>query len=266
MDRRRLPLIFLVLSFAVVSCNAPVDAELQLRSIVVKLNKGKVRKRGAAAVAAPQKTPRVKRYTSAEIKRLLVPDLKTSPAPASSVTAKVTPRSIPVVFHTAKGKIGCQLFPDEAPQAVANFLALASGKAPWTVGKQKMTGRFYDGLDFHRAITGFIIQTGNPGSKPTDGPGWNIEREKGAEARWSKSGVMGVVESGGDNHGSQFFITMKPARHLAGKYTPFGRCTNLAVVRVIGNAPKLPGVGGDKPKIPRDPVQLKKVTIGVDKG
>ena len=237
------------------ACNAPIDTELQLRTIVVKLNRGKIQT-PAAAKTAKQRTPTVKRYSPEQVLTILKPYIKELATPG-----RPKQEIVEVVLETAKGEIHCQLFPKETPQTVANFVALATGQVNWTSGKKKTKGRFYDGLDFHRAITGFIIQTGNPGSKPTDGPGWNIIREKGVPARWAKSGVMGVVESGGDNHGSQFFITMKPARHLTGRYTPFGRCTKLNIVRLIGNAPKLPAKAGDKPKIPRDPVQLKTLRV-----
>ena len=241
-------------------CNAPADAELQLRAIVVKLNKGKITAARSKGPATPS-APTIKRYSAKERTKILGRYLRTS-QPASG---KIKPqRTIEVTFNTALGPIGCRLFPDEAPQTVTNFVALATGQIAWSQpgGKARSAkGKFYDGLDFHRAITGFIIQTGNPGSKPTDGPGWNLEREKGTPARWSKAGVMGMVESGGENHGSQFFITVKPSRHLAKSYTAFGECQNLQLAKRIANAPKLPPKAGAKAKIPQEPVALKTVVV-----
>jgi peptidyl-prolyl cis-trans isomerase B (cyclophilin B) len=114
-----------------------------------------------------------------------------------------------VTMHTNHGPIVIELFEDDAPKTVENFLKL-SGDG------------FYDGLIFHRVIKDFMIQGGCPEGTGTGGPGYKFEDEfnKHKVVR----GALAMANSGPNTNGSQFFIvTTKAAPWLDGKHTVFGR-------------------------------------------
>jgi cyclophilin family peptidyl-prolyl cis-trans isomerase len=118
------------------------------------------------------------------------------------------------IVKTGKGTIKIKLFPDKAPNTVANFAHLANSG-------------FYDGLKFHRVIPGFMAQGGCPHSKDnpalagTGGPDWNIRCETDNGVRHDR-GVISMAHAGKDTGGSQFFITFVPTPHLDGVHTVFG--------------------------------------------
>jgi len=118
------------------------------------------------------------------------------------------------IVKTGKGTIKIKLFPDKAPNTVANFAHLANSG-------------FYDGLKFHRVIPGFMAQGGCPHSKDnpalagTGGPDWNIKCETDNGVRHDR-GVISMAHAGKDTGGSQFFITFVPTPHLDGVHTVFG--------------------------------------------
>lgn len=165
-------------------------------------------------------------------------------------------------LRTAKGDIHCTLDAEAAPQAVGNFIALATAQRPWRDPDtgELMKTPFYDGLTFHRVITGYIIQTGNPGVGG-GGPGWRIPREAGIAGAFDQEGAMAMVDAGDDTHGSQFFITLRASKSLAERYTPFGRCGDLDVVRAIADAEKLPVEGSKTPTKAVDPVRIDSVEV-----
>ncbi|MDP6946332.1 MAG: peptidylprolyl isomerase [Myxococcota bacterium] len=134
------------------------------------------------------------------------------------VSPEATDLTYEVALETAKGEIKCRLDHTEAPQTAANFIALTKGLRAWRDPdtKEVVERRFYDGLTFHRAIKDFIIQTGNPGTGGSAGPGWTLPREQGLEARYDAPGAMGMVDAGEDSHGSQFFITLRAQKSLKG--------------------------------------------------
>ncbi len=116
---------------------------------------------------------------------------------------------------TSKGVIWARLFPDDAPNTVANFAHLAE------------TG-FYNGLKFHRVIPGFMAQGGCPHSKDnpsmagTGGPGWQIDCETDTSTHPHRRGTLSMAHAGPNTGGSQFFITFVPTPHLDGVHTVFG--------------------------------------------
>ena len=116
-----------------------------------------------------------------------------------------------VKFATSAGDIVIELFENEAPNTVANFVSL--------VGKG-----FYDGTPFHRVIGGFMAQGGDPTGTGTGGPGYAIacECEKPG-ARLHFRGTLSMAHAGKDSGGSQFFLTFRPTDHLDGRHTVFGR-------------------------------------------
>ena len=116
-----------------------------------------------------------------------------------------------VLIRTNEGDIEVELFENEAPNTVANFISLVEKK-------------FYDGLTFHRVLPGFVIQGGCPKGDGTGGPGYKIACECYApNHREHFRGTLSMAHAGKDTGGSQFFICLTPTTHLDGKHTAFGR-------------------------------------------
>ena len=116
------------------------------------------------------------------------------------------------------GKIVCELYPDKAPQSVRNMISLANKG-------------FYDGLIFHRVISGFMIQGGCPKGTGTGGPGYRIKGEfaqNGVPNPLKHTyGVLSMARSMmKDSAGSQFFIMTSDSPHLDGAYAAFGKVTS----------------------------------------
>ena len=126
------------------------------------------------------------------------------------------------------GKIVCELYPDKAPQSVRNMISLANKG-------------FYDGLIFHRVISGFMIQGGCPKGTGTGGPGYCIKGEFFFNVvkidLKHKRGVLSMARSSSPNSaGSQFFIMHADAKHLDGQYAAFGKVTSgMDVVDAIAS-------------------------------
>jgi cyclophilin family peptidyl-prolyl cis-trans isomerase len=116
-----------------------------------------------------------------------------------------------VKLDTTAGDIVVELFENEAPNAVANFISLVEKG-------------FYDGTPFHRVIPGFMAQGGDPTGTGTGGPGHTIACEcENPGARKHFRGSLSMAHAGKDTGGSQFFLTFRPTEHLDGKHTVFGR-------------------------------------------
>ena len=116
-----------------------------------------------------------------------------------------------VLLSTNKGDIEVELFENEAPNTVANFISLVEKD-------------FYDGLTFHRVVPGFVAQGGCPKGDGTGDPGYEIPCEcYRPDHRKHFLGSLSMAHSGRDTGGSQFFITFLPTPHLNGKHTVFGR-------------------------------------------
>jgi peptidylprolyl isomerase/peptidyl-prolyl cis-trans isomerase A (cyclophilin A) len=121
-----------------------------------------------------------------------------------------------VTFETSAGRIGARLLPDEAPNGVANFVALATGKKEWTDPSGQKTRRpLYDGTVFHRVIPAFMIQGGDPRGNGTGDPGYRFADELQAGTRpFDKPCQLAYANSGPNTNGSQFFITEVATPHL----------------------------------------------------
>ena len=113
------------------------------------------------------------------------------------------------VIRTDKGDMIAELYPDETPQTVANFVELAKSG-------------FYDGLNFHRVIPNFVIQGGCPYGNGVGGPGWRIKCECVGQKRKHNRGSLSMAHAGRDTGGSQFFVCHSPQPHLNGVHTIFG--------------------------------------------
>ena len=110
---------------------------------------------------------------------------------------------------TENGVIWIKLFNKETPTAVSNFATLANDG-------------FYDGLNFHRVIPGFMAQGGCPDGTGAGGPGWNIKCETKADKQVHKKGSLSMAHAGPNTGGSQFFICFVACPHLDGGHTVFG--------------------------------------------
>ena len=113
-------------------------------------------------------------------------------------------------LHTNHGDIVLNLFGDQAPKTVDNFVGLASGTKEYTDPETgtKTTGKFYDGLTFHRVIDGFMIQGGCPEGTGTGGPGYKFGDEFHPDLVFSKPYLLAMANAGPGTNGSQFFITL----------------------------------------------------------
>ena len=135
------------------------------------------------------------------------------------------------IIDTEVGLIELDLFSDDAPNTVANFVKLVKE-------------RFYDGLKFHRVIDGFMAQGGCPNSRDgskgmpgTGGPGYNIDCE--INPRKHLAGSLSMAHAGKNTGGSQFFIVHQPQPHLDGVHTVFGQTNNLDIVLALKNGSKI---------------------------
>jgi len=145
-------------------------------------------------------------------------------------------------LHTSEGAIGLELYPDDAPKTVENFVKLAGDG-------------FYEGVIFHRVIPDFMIQGGDPTGTGMGGPGYQFEDEFNQHA--VARGALAMANAGPNTNGSQFFIVTADATPwLDGKHTVFGQVTSgMDVVDRISD------VDRDANDRPRTPVTIERVEI-----
>lgn len=121
-------------------------------------------------------------------------------------------KTMQAVIKTNKGDIRLDLYPQEAPMTVANFVNLAERG-------------YYDGVVFHRVVPNFVIQGGDPTGTGRGGPGYRFGDECHPSRRHDGAGVLSMANAGPGTNGSQFFITHNATPHLDGRHTVFGRVT-----------------------------------------
>ena len=149
------------------------------------------------------------------------------------------------VLHTNRGDIRLTLFDNQAPKTVANFVGLADGTKEWvdpTTGKPG-SGPLYNGVTFHRVISGFMIQGGCPIGNGTGGPGYRFADEFHPELQFDRPYLLAMANAGPNTNGSQFFITVGKTPHLNFKHTIFGEVADQAsrdVIDAIGTSPTGP--------------------------
>lgn len=135
------------------------------------------------------------------------------------------------LFHTNKGSFKIELFVNECPETVWNFINLAEGRQ-----ETSKEGPFYNGLIFHRVIDGFMIQGGCPEGSGRGGPGYRFDDEFHADLRHSSEGILSMANAGPGTNGSQFFITLDATPHLDRRHTVFGKVVKgMEVVKEIGS-------------------------------
>ncbi len=167
-------------------------------------------------------------------------------------------------FETSMGNFTVRLWPDKAPQTVANFVGLAEGTVDTITGRAGAKSKpFYNGSIFHRVIPGFMIQGGGilRGDNIAS-PGYSIADEFDPKFSFNKAGILAMANTGqAHSASSQFFITVAAYPSLNAKYTPFGEVVSgLDVVKKISTV-KTTGPKGTPPNRPLQPVVVKNVTI-----
>ena len=160
-------------------------------------------------------------------------------------------------LKTNRGDIVINLFPDHAPTTVENFVGLAEGTKTYNSGNGR-TGKFYDGLGFHRVIEGFMIQGGCPQGTGTGGPGYTFKDEPHPELVFDRPYLLAMANAGPGTNGSQFFITLGATTWLNFKHTIFGEVANQASREVVDAIGATPTARGDRPV---DPVVVDSVEI-----
>ena len=199
------------------------------------------------------------------------------PAHKSSPAAK----SPEAIIHTTAGELRCQLFPDKAPLAVANFIGLATGKKDWTdpaTGQVQHGKPLYNGVIFHRVIPNFMIQGGDPLGTGTGGPGYKFNDELHADLLFDKPGRLAMANSGPNTNGSQFFITevalpfLNPCLDPNGcgrrppnsGYTIFGQCDQESVklaARIAQGPCQREQICSNYNYRPEHPVKIERIEI-----
>jgi cyclophilin family peptidyl-prolyl cis-trans isomerase len=145
------------------------------------------------------------------------------------------------VLSTEKGDITLELFADKVPATVNNFVFLARQG-------------FYDDTIFHRVITGFMAQGGDPTGSGRGGPGYRFADEFHASLKHDKPGILSMANAGPGTNGSQFFITHVPTPHLNNKHSVFGQV--ISGMDILLSIPDR-----DPMKVHSPGVKINKVTI-----
>ena len=161
--------------------------------------------------------------------------------------------------HTNHGDIKINLYGDQAPKTVKNFIGLADGSQEWTDPRtgETGTGPLYKDVIFHRIIPGFMIQGGDPLGTGTGGPGYNFDDEINPELTFTKPYLLAMANAGtrrnaltgkaSGTNGSQFFITTDATTWLQGKHTIFGEVADDESRAVVDAIENVPTAAGDRP-------------------
>ena len=160
-------------------------------------------------------------------------------------------------LRTTMGTIVLRLFPDHAPKTVQNFVGLAEGTIEWTDPRtgQRTTDPLYNGTVFHRVISGFMIQGGDPTGTGSGGPGYTFEDEFNDQP--VARGALAMANAGPNTNGSQFFIvTAEACPWLDGKHTVFGR-----VASGMDVVDKISAVATDSRDKPVEPVTIERLEL-----
>ena len=132
-----------------------------------------------------------------------------------------TTKTYVVEMNTNKGLIKLELYPEHAPITVNNFVFLTNEG-------------FYNGISFHRVISNFVIQGGDPTGTGRGGPGYQFVDETKGNPLIHETGSMSMANAGPNTNGSQFFIAHSPQPHLNGRHTVFGKTVEgMDVVNAI---------------------------------
>ncbi|HVJ21417.1 MAG TPA: peptidylprolyl isomerase [Polyangiaceae bacterium] len=158
------------------------------------------------------------------------------------------------VMRTSAGNLVCELWPDKAPNTVANFVGLARGLRPYKKGGQWLKQPLYDGTEFYSVLRNFSIEGGSPGEKYNDSVGYFIPDETWQGAKHDQRGLLCMRAFTPNKSGSQFMILDGAATQLDGSFTIFGKCGPESVLDAISTAP----VEAARPK---PAIKLRKLEI-----
>ncbi len=152
-------------------------------------------------------------------------------------------------LNTSMGDIVIELFPNQAPKTVANFVELATGAKEWLDPNisEKVKTNLYDGTIFHRVIPGFMIQGGDPLGSGMGGPGYNFADEFHGELNFDKPYLLAMANAGPNTNGSQFFITVAATAWLNRKHSIFGEVKDAASQKVVDAIAGVKTGANDKP-------------------
>ena len=169
-------------------------------------------------------------------------------------------KKMKAIIETSMGNIEVELFAEESPITVENFVGLAEGKKEFIDPKtgEKTKRRFYDGLTFHRVIPEFMIQGGCPLGTGTGGPGYKFQDETDNGLAFDKPGLLAMANAGPNTNGSQFFITEVKTPWLTGHHTIFGQVVSSKDLEIVK---KIARVDSDLSDKPLDDVIIKKIII-----
>jgi len=212
--------------------------------------------------AKPKATPKAKAKSAPKAKAK-------AKAPKAKPKATAKPTPAPATFgpgtyallKTERGEILLQLFPEQSPNTVANFVELAKGERPWKDAQGRWVARpYYEGLTFHRIEKGQLIQGGCPKGDGSGGPGYEFDNETSDDVKFDQPGRVAMANAGRNTNGSQFFITLEATPQYDGRFTIFGKVVHgLDVVAAIG---RMPATGTRIHKATK-PVVMKSVTVTV---
>ncbi|MCM8550255.1 MULTISPECIES: peptidylprolyl isomerase [Streptomyces] len=169
-------------------------------------------------------------------------------------------------LKTNHGDIEVRLLPNHAPKTVRNFVELARGEREWTNPEtgEKTTDRLYDGTVFHRVISGFMIQGGDPLGNGTGGPGYQFEDEFHPDLSFNRPYLLAMANAGPGTNGSQFFVTVSPTTWLNRKHTIFGEVAGEAGQKVVDAIAALPT--NPRTDRPVNDVVIESVTVETRQG
>jgi peptidyl-prolyl cis-trans isomerase A (cyclophilin A) len=156
--------------------------------------------------------------------------------------------TVTATLHTSLGDVRVNLFPNQAPKTVANFVGLADGSKKYGQNARGTgDGPFYDGSIFHRVIPGFMIQGGDPTGTGRGGPGYKFADEFHPELRFTRPYLLAMANAGANTNGSQFFITVAPTTHLNNAHTIFGEVADQESRQVVDSIATTKTGGQDRP-------------------
>ncbi|MGH8823393.1 MAG: peptidylprolyl isomerase [Jiangellaceae bacterium] len=163
-------------------------------------------------------------------------------------------------MSTNHGDITVKLFPDQAPKTVRNFVELAEGSREWVDPRtgQKTSAKLFDGTTFHRVISGFMIQGGDPLGTGRGGPGYEFADEFHPELSFDRPYLLAMANAGTNTNGSQFFITVGPTTWLNFKHTIFGEVADASSREVVDS---IATVETDRSERPTAPVTVDSVIV-----
>ena len=168
-------------------------------------------------------------------------------------------------IHTNLGDIEVELFGNHAPKTVKNFIGLSTGEQTWVhpqTGEEQVKTPLYNGTIFHRIISDFMIQGGDPLGQGIGGPGYKFDDEINPDLNFNEPYKLAManagIQMGRGTNGSQFFITSVPTTWLQGKHTIFGEVKDPASREVVD---QLNAVATDMRDKPLEDVVIESIDI-----